>query len=74
MTATLPLRSAGNVTDTEFDIQPPPGKAGHDPECRANSQGGLAGQQQAIRTEIQQTDWHRNVQGSHGPAFRRETR
>ena len=40
--------SVGYLIDAEFDLEAPPGKLGDHPDCRADAQGDLAGQQQTI--------------------------
>lgn len=66
---TLLVASAGHVTKTQFDLQPSSGKPGSEPGGRADAQRDLAGEHQSGRTEIEQPDWHRNVQGRDCRAF-----
>ena len=66
--------SVGHDIDAEPDLEAPPGKPGDHPDCRADAQGDLAGQQQTIRAGIQQSHRHRNVQGHNRPVSGRDAR
>jgi len=65
---------AGHVPDVEPHIQASSGKPGNHPRRRADARGGPAGQQQAVRAEIQQPDGHGDGPDDHDSVCRGHTR